>query len=287
MGYIVALLASLSWGSSDYLGGHATRKHGALKVVVWSQGTTFIIVWLIVLSLAIGNVLTIDLHKIMIAAAGGIAGSVGVAAFYRALALGPMVLVPPLASVGVVIPVVIGLARGAAPSNIAILGVIAAIVGVVLASFSSEEDDHSSRISPEVMILCFISALGFACVFMTLDYVSGSTISGALLATAGIRVGSIIAFALACLFLRANPIHNISKQNIRLFMGIGVLDTSANLAFAIATTLGRLEVVAILGSLYPAVTSGLAATIHGDRIGKIQLLGIVLTLMGVAAIAGG
>jgi drug/metabolite transporter (DMT)-like permease len=49
--------------------------------------------------------------------------------------------------------------------------------------------------------------------------------------------------------------------------------------------LGDLEVVSVLASLYPAVTSGLAAVVLRERLGRLQLLGVVLTVLGITAAA--
>jgi len=67
----------------------------------------------------------------------------------------------------------------------------------------------------------------------------------------------------------------------------GVLDTLANVLFAVAATTGQLAVVAVLGSLYPAVTVVLAWIFLRERIGRVQVAGILLALAGVLVIAAG
>jgi drug/metabolite transporter (DMT)-like permease len=68
---------------------------------------------------------------------------------------------------------------------------------------------------------------------------------------------------------------------------IGVLDLGANGLFAIATTEGLLSVVAVLGSLYPAVTVVLARFVLAERVSRLQEVGVGLTLAGVVAISAG
>ena len=68
---------------------------------------------------------------------------------------------------------------------------------------------------------------------------------------------------------------------------IGVLDLGANGLFAIATTKGLLSVVAVLGSLYPAVTVVLARVVLAERVSRVQEVGVALTLAGVVAISAG
>jgi len=70
-------------------------------------------------------------------------------------------------------------------------------------------------------------------------------------------------------------------------VAIGVLDTTANAAFALASTEGFLSVVAVLGSLFPVVTVALAHIHLHERLATWQRLGVVLALTGTLAIAGG
>ena len=68
---------------------------------------------------------------------------------------------------------------------------------------------------------------------------------------------------------------------------VGVLDLGANGLFALATTKGLLSVVAVLGSLYPAVTVVLARVVLAERVSRLQEIGVGLTLAGVVAISAG
>ena len=74
---------------------------------------------------------------------------------------------------------------------------------------------------------------------------------------------------------------------LRVFFGVGLLDTAANGFFAFATTHGLLSLVAIVGSLYPVVTVVLAYTLLHERIARHQRMGVVAALAGVALISGG
>ena len=63
-----------------------------------------------------------------------------------------------------------------------------------------------------------------------------------------------------------------------------LIDTTANVAFATAATLGLLSLVAVLSSLYPVVTVGLAHLGQGERLAAGQWLGVALALTGVILI---
>jgi drug/metabolite transporter (DMT)-like permease len=72
----------------------------------------------------------------------------------------------------------------------------------------------------------------------------------------------------------------IARTVVLWAVSTAVLDTSGNLIFIAATRAGRLDVAAVLASLYPASTILLAAAMLGERPTRRQGWG-----MGVAAVA--
>lgn len=296
MGAVLALASSLSWGSGDFLGGRATRVHGVLRVLVWSQVLLLLVLWAVVTALVLGGIVDIDARAVLLAAGGGAAGVVGLAAFYQALAIGPMAVVPPIAAAGVVVPVAVGLAAGDAPGSRVLVGLAVAVLGVVLASVGegpkvavtpgrTSASPQRTRVQTSTLLLCLVAASGFAIVFVAIDAAAGTTVRSAIVATAGVRAGSCVVLALVVLATRAAVGTGVGRRDVGAFALIGALDTTANLLFAVAAALGRLEVVAVLGSLYPAVTSGLACLVLGERLGRLQLTGIALAMVGVVLLA--
>jgi drug/metabolite transporter (DMT)-like permease len=286
---LLALSSSLLWGTGDFLGGSNARRWGVLRVLAWSQLATLLLMWSAVAVGVAAFGLELPARTLVIGAAGGAAGVIALAAFYRALAIGPMAIVPPIAAMGVVLPVAVGLATGRPPTAGAILGIVVAVVGVVLASAGTTPADSRgvrARIAPSTLALCLVAATGFALIFVALDAAAGDDPATAFVATAGVRLGSCATILVAILATRTRVWHEVRPRHALGFGAIGVFDTSANLLFATAAALGRLEVVAVLGSLYPAVTSALAHVVLGERLGRVQLLGVVLALAGVVLLAG-
>ena len=66
---------------------------------------------------------------------------------------------------------------------------------------------------------------------------------------------------------------------------LGVLDVGATLAYALASRTGLMSLVAVLASSYPAVTVVLARQLHGERLRRIQVAGVVAVLAGAAGSA--
>ena len=72
-----------------------------------------------------------------------------------------------------------------------------------------------------------------------------------------------------------------------MVVGAGVLDVSATGLYGVAQTLGSLSVVSVVGSLYPITTVLLARGVLGERLRRVQALGVALALTGVALIGAG
>ncbi len=211
----------------------------------------------------------------------GIGGGAGLAAFYRALALGTMSVVSPLVACGAVVPFAIAIATGERPSALALCGAVAALAGAVLASVEERRAESPDRARAVVLALAAAVALGLFVYFLGLGSREGDPLSTLL----GARVGSLSFLAVAALALRA-PLH-IARTSVAAVAAVGLADVTANGLFAFASRHGLLSLVAVLGSLYPIVTVLLAHIVLGERLTRSQQIGIAVALTGVAAIAGG
>jgi drug/metabolite transporter (DMT)-like permease len=211
----------------------------------------------------------------------GLGGGAGLAAFYRALALGTMSIVSPVAACGAVVPFAVSLVTGERPSALAVVGAVAALVGAVSASVEERRRASAERTRAVTLAVVAAAALGVFVYFLGL----GSREGDALSTLAGARVGSLgVLFGLA-VATRA-PVR-VRRTSVLPVAAVGVADLSANALFALASGRGLLALVSVLGSLYPVATVLLAHVLLGERLTRVQQAGIALALAGVAAIAGG
>jgi len=279
LAFAISLASALSYGISDFLGGTQSRRVPVLAVLAVSQPVG------LVLSLAVLPLIGADPiagGKVAIGVGAGIAAAAGLGAFYSAMAMGTISVVAPIAALGVMVPVVVGLARGEDPGAIQLLGLAVATLGVVVLSYE-ETEDHTP-VARRSVALAALSGLGFGLFFTGLDLASEGT-DGPGWAVVAVRAGGVLAIGVALLALRP-PLGAIPGAIVPL-VAIGTFDILGNSLFAIASTQGLLPVIAVGGSMYPAFTIALAHVVLGERLARPQQLGVAMALAGVGLIAAG
>jgi drug/metabolite transporter (DMT)-like permease len=278
MATALALLASLLWGTADFLGGTAARRLAATAVVAVSQ--TFALVGLLVVAIAT-SAFGADTGYVGWALAAAVVGVIALSCFYAALAAGTMGVVAPIAAVGVIVPVTVGVGEGDRPGLLQGIGVLLAFAGVFLAA--GPQADHSGApVSRRPLLLAAVAAVGFGSVLVCVAHGASSSTVMTLLT---MRVTSVALLALVALAGRATIAAR--PRDLPLLAVIGAGDVGANAAMAVASTRGLLSVVAVLSSLYPAVTVLLARIVHAERLTRVQTAGVVAALAGVSLIASG
>jgi drug/metabolite transporter (DMT)-like permease len=276
----LALLASLLWGTADFLGGTAARRLPATGVVAISQGMALL--GLLVVAGATGAY-DDPIGYLGWALAAAVVGLIALTGFYAALADGTMGVVAPIAALGVAVPVAVGVAQGDRPSGWQGAGLVIAVVGVVLASGPElRTDPAGSRGGRRPLLLAVVAAIGFGTVLVCVSHGARTSTVMTLLVMRASSVGILVVLASAGqVQIRAK------RSDLLLLAAIGAGDVGANAAMAVASTRGLLSVVAVLSSLYPAVTVLLARSVHEERMQRMQALGVAGALAGVVLIASG
>jgi drug/metabolite transporter (DMT)-like permease len=279
LGLGLGLTSSLCWGVSDFIGGLSARRLPLLFVMVSSQAVGLAVVIGVV---AIRGTGAPALVRLLPAVGGGLAGIAALTGFYRALAIGTMSVVAPIAATGVSVPVVVGIARGDHPAASQLVGIVIAVIGVVLASREHGpgiEDRGASRAS---VALALLAAAGFGCYFVGVQSSARADPMWALLASrvAGVALLLVVAAVQGGIAV-ARP------GRLWPLALMGVLDVSATGLYAVATRHGLLSVVSVAASLYPLATVVLARVVLGERVRRVQELGIAAALAGVVLMAAG
>ena len=275
MPVILALLSSLVWGLSDFLGGTLSKKRKAIAVIGGSQSFGLIFVSLLAIAF---QTWTWNQSVWINGAIAGAMGLFGLVCFYTALSTGQMGIVAPISSLSAVVPVTIGLVQGEQPSTMQLAGIVLALIGVILAS----GPELNGKVDPRPVLLALFAVVtfGFCVYFMAI----GARINPTMTVTAmrTIQVSIVIA-----LLLVIRNLGGLVKRDIPMLATIGASDAGANVLYTFAASLGLLSVVSVLGSLYPIVTVLLAWWIHKERLMRVQYVGIAITFTGIALLALG
>lgn len=275
MSSLLALLSAATFGAGDFFGGLATRRSGPSTTVVLNAHVIGL-VFLAAISPLFG--LDASTTDMLWGVAGGVAGAIGLVLLYRGLAIGTMSIVAPITAIGAaIVPVTWALLTGERPDAWAMAGAGISLVAVYLVSQPADQT-HRARSSglPEAVGAGF----GFGVFFIILaETSSGSGLVPLVFA----RLGSITVLLLVSLILGRQL--RVGANAVWLTFGAGVFDSGANALFLAAARTGLLTLVAVLSALYPISTILLARFVLGERIGRIQGIGLVFGLVGIVLIA--
>ncbi|MGY1584026.1 EamA family transporter [Streptomyces sp. MN13] len=282
---LFALATSLLWGVADFGGGLLTRRLPALTVVVVSQSIAVLVLGAIVV--ATGGWSEAG-PQLWFAVGAGLVGPVAMLAFYKALALGPMGVVSPLGSLGVAVPIGVGLVLGERPGLVQLAGIAVAVAGVVLAGGPQFKGAPVQR---QAVLLTLLAAFGFGAV-MALIAEASTTLTGLFLALFVQRVTNVVAGGTA-LYVSvrrgspALPADGFPWRALPALAFVGLADVAANGTYSIAAQHGPVTVAAVLASLYPVVTALAARGFLSERLRVVQAAGAGLALVGTLMLAGG
>jgi len=275
---LLSLASSLSFGVADFLGGVASRRGAVVTVLLVSHAVGLAGIAVLVAARADGPP---DAVFVPLAALSAALGTAGVAALYRGLATGLMSVVAPIAAAAAVIPVVWGAVRGDAPTALQNGGIALALGGVVLVSRTRTRLGADVRLAAGAG-LGLVAAVLFGLFLVSFEAASRDDPYWAVLA---LRVSSVAMLAAVAAVLR--PSLRTGRRGLGVLAVIGLLDVAGNAFFAVATTKGLIGVVAVLSSLYPIVTIGLARLVLRERLHPLQAAGVAAALAGVGLIAAG
>src|SRR5215211_3959199 len=127
----LALVASLCYGISNFVGPVLSRDLAVYPVLIAGQVVAFCVSVIVV---GVAGDPVPDLALVGAAALAGIGNAWGLIAFYRAAAIGPLSIVTPIGSLSAVVPVLVGVSRGESLGPVKLTGMVLALGGVALAA---------------------------------------------------------------------------------------------------------------------------------------------------------
>jgi drug/metabolite transporter (DMT)-like permease len=270
---IFGLAASLCWGSGDFSGGLASRRAYVGSVVLTDYVVGFVL--LVTLALLWKEPVPTPLDLLW-GGLAGVAGVLGLLAFYSALARGKMGIAAPVSAVlTAALPVLFSAFTAGLPTLLQLGGFVLAGLSIGLISRPQRAEG-----SPQGIGLAMLAGCGFGCFFILISRVHPASTFWSLAAARFLCVGVL----LVLVRVRHKPLLP-GMRVAPLVVLAGVLDALGNALFVLAAHSGRLDVAAILSSLYPAATVGLSALVLRERVIRLQAIGILLVLLAIPLIS--
>ncbi|MGE5248766.1 MAG: EamA family transporter [Bacteroidota bacterium] len=266
------LLSAIGWGAADFTGGLASRKSAPYQVLFLAELAG--LVPLFIAALVMREPLP-ALRTWAWGAAASAVGTVGLLLLYRALAGGHMTIAAPVSALlAAVVPVVVGALTQGLPAPLTLLGFFLALASIWIISQNGERSDR--HLTLHNLQLPFIAGLFFGFYFVMIHQATREAFFWPLVSARLAGTLIMAGYALA----RRGPVMPKPEVWPVAILG-GVLDVSGNFFYVLASQTGRLDVAAVLGSLYPASTVLLAWIVLKERISRLQAGGIALALAAI------
>ena len=294
---LLALAAAASWGGGDFSGGMGVKAAGgstagALRVVLIAHASSLAVL-LAILSLQHATLP----HGAPLAwgLVAGVTAGISLTAFYIALARGAMGGSAALSGLlAAAIPAAVSSFIEGVPMPLHVAGFAMALAAIwLIAAGSSPEAEHAvdgsdpSESSRMTLVLALIGGVGFGIYFVALRLANPL---GVLEPMAIARSASLVTCALLLVLVRLRSVSNeqpktkLTRMAVLWALGVALLDSGGNLLFIAATRTGRLDIAAVLASLYPAGTILLAAWHLHERPTRRQLTGMAIAAAAVVMI---
>lgn len=270
---VFGLSSALIWGAADFTGGLASRRTGAYRAVFF--GETIGLLLLVSTALSLREPVP-DQRTWMIGAFAGALGTLGLLLLYHALATGSMSIAAPVSALMAgLLPVVAGTFAEGLPGPLILLGFGLALGAIWLIS-QSGQTEKKIYLHINDLRIPLLSGIGFGS-YMVLTHTAAQ--DSTLWPMVASRLAGLLVTG-TIMLLRGDSWH-LPSGTWRMVALNGVLDVGGNGFFILAGQVGRLDIAAVLSSLYPGSTVLLASLVLKERISRTQWLGILAALLAI------
>lgn len=271
---LFGLASALFWGAGDFAGGLVSRRANAVRASLYVQAGGLIPVLALALFARQLNMPFVDW---LWCGAAGVIGSLGFLALYRALADGQMSTAAPIAAVtSAGLPAIVGVLRDGVPSASIVAGFIFALAAIWLIS---QNGAGTINLRLKDLLLPFLAGLGFGIYFIFVDLGGQTSIFAPLVAVRG--AGGLTLMIVAAF---SKELHLPSRSMLPLVLLNISVDVLGSVFFILAVQSGRMDIAAVLGSLYSGVTVLLAWLILREKISGLQRIGVAIALLAIILI---
>jgi drug/metabolite transporter (DMT)-like permease len=312
MAVVLGLAAAVAYGLSDFVAGVLSRRLDFVLVGVTGNAAAFVAA---IIALAATADAGPAVTPVLWGAASGVGSALGTVVLYRGLGRSRMGVVAPLSALGAaILPVLVGVGIGERPSPLAWAGVLLSLPAIWLVSSLDASADAADRpvadpprpaagsshpvpaasAAPGAaaqqrtatgVVDGLLAGVGFALLFVALDQAGDR--SGLWPVVAGQIASLVLLSGYAAVRLRGSRRPRPPARDLAVASTVGLLGAAATVLFFVSTQAGLLAIVAVLTSLYPAVTVVLATVVLRERVHARQGAGLTLAAAAVILIVVG
>ena len=271
---IYALLSAFAFGTADFMGGFSSRKNAATATVAWSQAAGLLTV---LIAAPLMGALKVGPADILWGMTAGVSGALGVLFLFKGLSSGIASIISPIAALsGAVLPVIFGLIIGERPPALTWTGVFLSLPAILFLSWErGEKNDHVMQSVRQGLY----AGIFFGGFFILLSMTSEGSGMWPLVAA---RSTTVPLFLIVSLISGKKIVLERGTRRITLLSGF--LDMAANVFYLLAVRTGYLILAVILSALYPAPTVLLQKIILHEKLTKMRVIGLILSIAGAALI---
>jgi len=272
---LYGIASAATWGAGDFAGGLASRKLGAYRAVMYADFFGLLLVGIV---FVFYRESIPSLPVLVTSAIAGALGSVGLLILYYSLTQGQMSIAAPVSALfAAVLPVVVGAITEGLPKPLQFIGFAIALTSVWLIS-SGNQTERFRLAHLADLRLPILAGIGFGSYFVFIHYAVQGTAAILWPMIASRMAGTFL--LLVVVLLRREPFA-VAQDAWGVVALNATLDLAGNLFYILASHTGRLDIAAVLSSLYPGSTVLLAWFFLKERIAPTQWIGIAAALLAI------
>jgi len=270
---LLGLTAAISWGAGDFTGGLASRKTGPYRAVFYGEAIGLVLLFIVV---GVTPQPTPDYQSTLLSIAAGAIGTVGLMLLYTAMAQGKMSIAAPVSALlAAALPVVVGMVTDGFPGYLTLLGFGFALAAIWLVSQSADGvKDILTHLSD--LRVPLLAGVGFGLYFVLMNAATRQTTFWPMIYS---RSAGTLAMALF-IIIRRDSFITVRAALPNMLLN-GILDVGGNFFYVLAGQAGRLDISAVLSSLFPGMTVILAWIVLKERLTRTQWAGILCALIAI------
>jgi drug/metabolite transporter (DMT)-like permease len=282
-GFVLGTLSAITWGFADVLVTYVSRRGGFFKTLLLSQ--IFGVALLVVVALTLDDLPGPSTAQLLALVALGPVAVAAYAGFYRALELGPIAIVSPIASAnGAVVVLLAVLVLGESLNAMQALGCTLVLGFIVLAAREPASDaaEGGGRSGIRLALIASIAFGGYLFVLATMSDDLGWLVP--ILIARSVTVAIVSAVAVA----RPPPSPGLlGRLGLLGCVAAGLLDACGYLVYNRGAEIGEVAITSAAASAYPVIPILVGLFALRERIAWHQLVGVAGVLCGMVVLSLG